>query len=158
MGDKSEKRAILLILFWHVRQRTAAREANQINGGSQTSLMLATINETMMPYMTPCPDLEIIHQSETLLHHKQCPKLLQEDAFSNGPPQLYIIDGAYVECGFVLSPAMDTRHASPLHGRVASGWRKRGEGNPGLGDSSSSHRVAANSSITLRGAASIINK
>lgn len=63
-------------------------------GGSQTSLMLATINETMMPYMTPCPDLEIIHQSETLLHHKQCPELLQEDAFSNGPPQLYIIDGA----------------------------------------------------------------
>lgn len=75
-----------------------------------------------------------------------------------GPLGCTLLMGPKLNVALFFPPRWTQGMRLPYMEERRAGGEGGGRGNPGLGDSPSSHRVAADSSITLRGAASIINK
>lgn len=105
-----------------------------------------------MPYMTQGTDLEIISQSKTMSTPQQCP------SFYRAPVAKGLFSCTLL-MGFKLNVPLFlhrwTQGVCLPYMESSGEWWGRGAG---VGDSPLSHHAAGDSSITLRGAASIINK
>lgn len=156
MDDKSKTKASFLSFFRHILQHPGCslQRNKTAQEASQTSQWCchATINKKMTPYMTQCKDPEIINHSKTLLHHNSAlafTGILSQKA-SSAVHYWWSLNWMCL-CSFhrwtqgVCLPYMER----------SGEWWGRGAG---MGDSPLSHHAAGDSSITLRGAASIINK
>lgn len=134
-------------------QAAASRETKQLKRPLRHhSDCHATINKTTIPYMTQCTDPKIINQSKTNATPQQCPGFYMA-ALAKGLLSCTLLMGLKLNVPLFLHRWTQGVRLSCTE---SSGeWWGRG---PGVGDSPPSHHAAGDSSITLRGAASIINK